>query len=47
VVEGTDGRGLHDIESGEIPARGASVASSHSVTVLGDSSTHSKEGLAR
>jgi hypothetical protein len=36
VMEGPNGRRLHDIESGEVPASGASVASGHSVTVLGD-----------
>jgi len=45
VVKGPDGRRLDDVESSEVPASGASVARSHSVTVLGDSSHHSKDGL--
>ena len=36
VVEGPYGRRLHHIESREVPASGASIASSHRITVLGD-----------
>jgi hypothetical protein len=45
VVKGPDGRRLDDVESREVPAGGASVARSHSVTVIGDPSRHSKDGL--
>ena len=41
VVEGPYGRRLHDIESREVPASGASIATSHSVTVLGECRSHS------
>jgi hypothetical protein len=47
VVEGSNRRRLNNIESREVPTSGASVASSHTVTVLGDSSTHSKDELLR
>jgi hypothetical protein len=47
VMEGPNRRRLNDIESREVPASGASVARGHSVTVLGDSPTHSKVGWLR
>lgn len=47
VMEGPNGRRLDDIESGEVPASGASVASGHSVTVLGDLCSHSNVGWLR
>lgn len=35
VVEGSHGRGFHDVEASDIAARGAPVSSCHAVTVLG------------